>query len=55
MIVTAGLVRRRCEGCHLEVGGAELREIAALPLERVLRHEDCRRILVRTEDSGLPA
>jgi predicted nucleic acid-binding Zn-ribbon protein len=54
-IGAAGLVRRRCEGCHLEVGGSELREIAALPLERVLRHEDCRRILVRTEDSGLPA
>ncbi|HSP37102.1 MAG TPA: hypothetical protein VLR26_05060 [Frankiaceae bacterium] len=51
----APLVRRRCEGCHLEVGGAELREIAALPLNRVIRHEDCRRILVRTEDSGLPA
>jgi predicted nucleic acid-binding Zn-ribbon protein len=53
-IGAAGLVRRRCEGCHLEVGGAELREIAALPPERVLRHEECRRILVRTEDSGLP-
>lgn len=51
----AALVRRRCEGCHLEVGGAELREIAALPPDRVVRHEDCRRILVRTEDSGLPA
>jgi predicted nucleic acid-binding Zn-ribbon protein len=51
----AALVRRRCEGCHLEVGGAELREIAALPPERVVRHDDCRRILVRTEDSGLPA
>jgi predicted nucleic acid-binding Zn-ribbon protein len=51
----AALVRRRCEGCHLEVGGSELREIAALPPDRVYRHEDCRRILVRTEDSGLPA
>jgi predicted nucleic acid-binding Zn-ribbon protein len=51
----AALVRRRCEGCHLEVGGAELREIAAIPADRVIRHEDCRRILVRTEDSGLPA
>ncbi len=51
----AALVRRRCEGCHLEVGGSEMREIAELPPERVIRHEDCRRILVRTEDSGLPA
>lgn len=54
-IGAAGLVRRRCEGCHLEVGGAELREIAAFPPERVIRHDDCSRILVRTEDSGLPA
>lgn len=51
----AALVRRRCEGCHLELGGSELREMAALPPDRVYRHEDCRRILVRTEDSGLPA
>jgi len=49
----AALVRRRCEGCHLEVGGSELREIAALPPQRVVRHEDCRRILVRNADSGL--
>jgi predicted nucleic acid-binding Zn-ribbon protein len=49
----AALRRRRCEGCHLELGGAELREIAALPPERVIRHDECRRILVRTEDSGL--
>jgi predicted nucleic acid-binding Zn-ribbon protein len=51
----AALVRRRCEGCHLEVGGQELREIAELPPERVIRHEDCRRILVRTDDSGVPS
>jgi predicted nucleic acid-binding Zn-ribbon protein len=49
----ARLVRRRCEGCHLELSGADLREVAAAPLDEVVRCEECRRILVRTEESGL--
>ena len=49
----AALVRRRCSGCHLELAGAELRAAAAAPEDEVLRCEECRRILVRTADSGL--
>ena len=49
----AGLVRRRCSGCHLELAGSELRAAAAAPPDEVLRCEECRRILVRTADSGL--
>jgi uncharacterized protein len=49
----ARLVRRRCEGCHLELSGADLREVAAAPVDEVVRCEECRRILVRTEESGL--
>lgn len=49
----ARLVRRRCEGCHLELSGADLRAVAAAPPDEVLRCEECRRILVRTEESGL--
>jgi len=49
----AALVRRRCEGCHLELGGAELREVKAAPSDEVLRCDNCRRILVRTAESGL--
>jgi predicted nucleic acid-binding Zn-ribbon protein len=49
----AALVRRRCSGCHLELAGAELRAAAAAPEDEVLRCEECRRILVRTVDSGL--
>ncbi len=49
----ARLHRRRCEGCHLELSGSDLREVAEAAPELVLRCEECRRILVRTEESGL--
>jgi predicted nucleic acid-binding Zn-ribbon protein len=49
----AALVRRRCEGCHLELSGADLRAFAAAAADEVMRCEECRRILVRTADSGL--
>jgi predicted nucleic acid-binding Zn-ribbon protein len=49
----AALIRRRCSGCHLELAGAELRAAAAAPEDELLRCEECRRILVRTVDSGL--
>lgn len=52
-IGAAALVRRRCEGCHLEIAGNELTAFReSTPLE-VLRHDDCGRILVRTAESGL--
>ena len=49
----AKLVRRRCEGCHLELSGGDLRAVAAAPVDEVVRCEECRRILVRTPESGL--
>jgi predicted nucleic acid-binding Zn-ribbon protein len=49
----AALVRRRCSGCHLEISGTDLRAAAAAPPDEVLRCEECRRILIRTDDSGL--
>jgi predicted nucleic acid-binding Zn-ribbon protein len=49
----APLLRRRCEGCHLELAGNELTDVRAAAPDEVLRHEDCGRILVRTADSGL--
>jgi predicted nucleic acid-binding Zn-ribbon protein len=49
----APLRMRRCEGCHLELAGSELRTVRAAPPNEVLRCENCRRILVRTPDSGL--
>lgn len=49
----AALTRRRCTGCQLELNSADLRAYAAAAPEEVLRCEECNRILVRTEDSGL--
>jgi uncharacterized protein len=49
----AALKHRRCEGCRLEMLGAELRAIRAAAPDEVLRCENCRRILVRTPESGL--
>lgn len=51
----AALRQRRCEGCHLEINGADLRELAAESDDTVLRCPECGRILVRTEQSGLQA
>ncbi len=49
----AALRARRCEGCRLEINGADLRELAAMPEDEVLRCPECSRILIRTAESGL--
>lgn len=49
----AALRARRCEGCRLELNGADLREMATAPEDEVLRCPECGRILVRTAESGL--
>jgi uncharacterized protein len=49
----AALRQRRCEGCRLELAGAELRAARAAAPDAVLRCDNCRRILVRTTESGL--
>jgi predicted nucleic acid-binding Zn-ribbon protein len=49
----AALRARRCEGCHLEINGADLRELGEKPDDEVLRCPECSRILVRTAESGL--
>jgi predicted nucleic acid-binding Zn-ribbon protein len=49
----AELRARRCTGCQLEVNAADLRAFAAAPPDEVLRCEECSRILVRTQNSGL--
>lgn len=52
-IGAAALRRRRCEGCHLELDPADLNRIRSAAPDAVLRCEECRRILVRTDESGL--
>jgi uncharacterized protein len=49
----AALRRGRCEGCHLALNTVDLNAIRAADPDDVLRCEECRRILVRTPESGL--
>lgn len=49
----AALRAKKCEGCRLEINSADLRDLAALPDDEVLRCPECSRILVRTAESGL--
>jgi len=43
----------RCEGCHLALNKVDLNQIRAAAPDEVVRCEECRRILVRTPESGL--
>ncbi|MDH2393176.1 C4-type zinc ribbon domain-containing protein [Streptomyces sp. HNM0663] len=52
-IGAARLYQRRCEGCRLELNITELNEVRAAAPDAVVRCENCRRILVRTSESGL--
>ena len=45
----------RCEGCRLELSGSERSRVKAAAPDEVIRCEECRRILVRTNESGLLA
>ncbi|HLR93243.1 MAG TPA: C4-type zinc ribbon domain-containing protein [Jiangellaceae bacterium] len=49
----AALRQKRCEGCRLELDPAELARLRSDPDDVVERCEECRRILVRTPESGL--
>ncbi|HEY6313434.1 MAG TPA: C4-type zinc ribbon domain-containing protein [Streptosporangiaceae bacterium] len=49
----AALRAGRCEGCHLTLNTVDLNQIRAAAPDEVLRCEECRRILVRTPESGL--
>jgi uncharacterized protein len=49
----AALHRGRCEGCHLQLNTTDLNRLREAPPDEVVRCEECRRILIRTEESGL--
>jgi uncharacterized protein len=49
----AALRRGQCQGCHLTLNTADLNVIRAAAPDDVVRCEECRRILVRTDESGL--
>jgi len=50
---SAALHRGRCEGCHLQLNTTDLNRLRNAPADEVVRCEECRRILVRTAESGL--
>ncbi|XVV14364.1 zinc ribbon domain-containing protein [Actinoplanes sp. CA-131856] len=43
----------RCGGCRIELYGADLARVKAAAADDVVRCEECRRIMVRTKESGL--
>lgn len=43
----------RCGGCRIELYGADLGRVKGAPADEVVRCEECRRIMVRTTESGL--
>jgi predicted nucleic acid-binding Zn-ribbon protein len=50
----AALMRAgRCGGCRIELYGADLNRVKSAPKDEVVRCEECRRIMVRTAESGL--
>lgn len=49
----APLHRGSCQGCRLSLPPTEIEALRAAPADSVVRCEECRRILVRTSESGL--
>jgi len=49
----APLHRATCQGCRLALPPTEIESLRATPADEVVRCEECRRILVRTVESGL--
>ena len=52
-VAVAAIVRRRCQACQIELDIAEVNAAKTAAPDTILRHDSCRRILVRTADSGL--
>lgn len=52
-IGAAALQRGRCEGCRIELTPVDLERIREAAPTEVIRCEECRRILIRTPESGL--
>ena len=52
-IGAAELKQRRCGGCRLELNSLDLSSIRSAAADDVVRCEECRRILIRTAESGL--
>ncbi|NBO25936.1 MAG: hypothetical protein EBU89_06425 [Actinobacteria bacterium] len=52
--VGAALIHRgSCQGCHITIDAQEIDQIRNMPADSIARCDQCRRILVRTAESGL--
>jgi predicted nucleic acid-binding Zn-ribbon protein len=52
--IGAALLRAgRCGGCRIELSGGERARVRASAADEVVRCDECRRIMIRTEESGL--
>ena len=49
----AMLRQRRCEACHIELPGTEVAALRAAADDAIVRCDNCRAILIRTDESGL--
>ncbi len=52
-LAAAEIKHRRCGGCRLELNNVDLNRIRIAPEDEVVRCEECRRIMIRTGESGL--
>jgi uncharacterized protein len=52
-IGAAALWQGKCQGCRLQLTPMEIARVRDAPGDEVLRCEECRRILVRTAESGV--
>lgn len=52
-LAAAELRQRRCGGCRLELNNVELNRIKTAAEDEIVRCEECRRIMIRTGESGL--
>ena len=52
-VAVGEITRGRCGGCHLDLMNNEKSALRTAPSDELVRHDECRRIMVRTAESGL--
>ncbi len=52
-VAVVAIKQRRCDGCRLDLSATDVGRVRAAEEDEILRCEECRRIQVRTDESGL--
>jgi predicted nucleic acid-binding Zn-ribbon protein len=52
-VAAVAIKHRQCEGCRLELSATDVGRIREADEDEIIRCEECRRIQVRTAESGL--